>query len=331
MTLFRIIPASAVLALVVGLVANRVADETLALQTSALTISVTLMLASAYVIVGVLWGKREVKDSERLSPIHDSFKEWLATATLLFAYLFVSLFLLLILLSPDPEFSVTIIGTGVLIATIAFLAIFTRYTAMSFSADMRELIRESKSSNESLVTSFLEGISQLAQGFSENLSAVIKVLEKERIEEREALMKMAEDARRRREEEERLRMMPRLGIKLRYRGLLFHSLIVDVFNRGLSGQSLEVSLTPIGKKSILIPGGDLGAQQRKSFDFGDVSRFPLGADLRVLCAVADLKGRKYTFKADFHYKRTLGPLGLATKSITITPQKYVFPDGRLEE
>ncbi len=129
------------------------------------------------------------------------------------------------------------------------------------------------------------------------------------------------------EAEARRRMMPALGLRLRVSsaGLFWHHVFVDVVNRGMTGHALEVLLFVDGEAPMRLPGGTLGAQQHRAFDFGDVSGFPLRATLRVVCRIADNVARPYVFEATFQYGRTLG-FWNQTKSTWVMPPHLVWPD-----
>jgi len=152
-------------------------------------------------------------------------------------------------------------------------------------------------------------------------------VQRETAETRVKLEEERVEARRQEEAAARLRMMPRLGIRVRVSsgGLFVHHVFVDVANGGMTGQDLEVNLFVDEAAPFRQLGGTLSAQGRTTLDFGDVSLFPLEASIRVMARVADVAARPYAFHADFHYTRTIGFWG-QTKSARVEPSDFASPE-----
>lgn len=147
--------------------------------------------------------------------------------------------------------------------------------------------------------------------------------QKETDRERKELEQRREVAQQQVQELERLRMLPRLGVRLAVEGVIFHHVNVDIINIGMSSKSLEVTLDTSDGRSQVRLGGDLNSQQQKRFDFGDVARFPNSTQFTVRCSILDAVGRMYGFQSIFEYTRVVGWLGNTT-SISVQPNDYVF-------
>jgi len=295
---------------------------------------------------------------------------WLVSAGLLAGLAFLGIVLVLVLVSAGPEVFVPVVEIGLLAVTIGFLALFTRYTARSFSIDVSQLGETYREASDRATRSYVASTQDLTQayeqstsrllakmdeqgerqakilaGLTEVLSKVLEAMERQvqlakqtqeleqkivelRDEEKragEAREAQREEARVRREEDERLRMLPRLGLRLVVEGVLIHHVKVRVWNRGMSGQNLEVEVAPEGESPRVHPGRSIGAQDIIAFDFGDVTGFPHRTRMSVACRVADAVGRRYRYDTRFEYTRQTGWFDVTTGWV-ISPAEFIFPE-----
>ncbi len=307
---------------------------------------------------------------------HERFK--LVTLSILFVVLcapFV-VFLALMVIGIGLEIVIGIAETVVLVVTIAILLICSRYAAESFTADVTQLIRETRASSESLTMSYQATGAQLIEDLDTSMNKIVEKLEeqaesqvsvlsdlasavkevadvlkeeKKLVEESRLLQERAvslqeemaaetkliakkrEQARHEREEQERLRMMPKLMLRMYHTGIIFHHLKVQILNIGMPGYNLEMVFFPNTPSRFQISTESTMSQERKSWDIGDAKDYPSGTRFKISTTVADARGRRYLFRAEFRYVRIAGPLLDITRSIRFEPSGFIQPKPHLLE
>ena len=110
---------------------------------------------------------------------HERFK--LVTFSILFVILCVPfvVFLALAIFGVGMEIIIGLAEAVVLVVTIAILLICSRYTAESFTADVTQLIRETRASGESLIESYQATGAQLVEDFDTNMNKILEKLEEQ--------------------------------------------------------------------------------------------------------------------------------------------------------
>jgi hypothetical protein len=115
---------------------------------------------------------------------------------------------------------------------------------------------------------------------------------------------------------------PIIWVRLRIQGILNHKLMVDIYNDGFDGVGLEVEVS-VARDQSSFTAAKLPSKTRQSFEVGDLTRFPLMAQIFVGAALRDVDGRLHKFGAGhYNYAREAGWLDW-TKRVSISLRGWV--------
>lgn len=128
----------------------------------------------------------------QLHPIHSQFKVSLVAYGFLAVMGFTALVISLSLLLPGYGVLFPSVEIGLLAITIAFLALFARYNAMSLSVEMTRLQEESRSSAKNLGDNFITATKELTETYNKNTSDLISNLESQSERQARLLAGMAD-------------------------------------------------------------------------------------------------------------------------------------------
>jgi hypothetical protein len=371
--MFRILPvgitASVILGVIIWLlgVFNLLSgSERFALIVAEISSLLTVSVAALYVSLRSLkrWFRRP--SVSETNTHHERFRLVMNGAIFVTICSVVATLLALVILGLDMQTIIEIAGAVVLLATIAVLAICSRYTGVSFSTDFSRLIEELQASSESMVRSYqsmgeqlstelhnsmtevsqrlqeqgerqassMESLTRAIDGLAEKYEDVareaedMRRIQEEAAEEaREARRKEEErvEAQKEREEQERIRIMPRPRVGMSWTGTIFHHLVVQVFNDGMPGYNLRVTIQVREQRPFTVSAPSIRSQELKTWDIGDVSGYYTSERFSMTVRLSDARGREYTFRQEFEYRRELSGFWRRTLGIAFTPSGLTRP------
>lgn len=177
--ILRILPIGIIVSLISWFLGTFAGLQELAWTIAESLLLLTFLIGAFYVSSRCLWKWFRRPAISEASVHHDVFK--LVTGSALFVTFsaLVIVFLALFVLGVDLNTIVEVAGAVVLLVTIAVLLICSRYAAVSFSADVAQLIREIRASGESLAKSYESVAGQLVRDLDANMNRVLDELEKQ--------------------------------------------------------------------------------------------------------------------------------------------------------
>lgn len=115
---------------------------------------------------------------------------------------------------------------------------------------------------------------------------------------------------------------PAVVVRIRFEGIIFHKIFLDVFNDGFDGVGLEAAVQ-IGPGVFRFTSATLGSKATRSFEVTDVTRVPAEAQILVRVGLRDVDANPYLFLVGpFRYVRDVGWLN-RTKSLFVDPSSWV--------
>lgn len=344
-------------------------------RTTSAFLSLALLATAAKVAYD--WHKSESATSRLrdMNPVHEEFKNWLIRVLMIAIFVVAAVILILFSLGLSRDLLIISAEIGVLMVTIAFIVLCSKYSATSLTVDVDQLVREFRASNESLMNVYQKAFDGLTVTFNDNTTKLLSKLDEQGLKQstilgelatvmkdvadalteqkalQEETKRIAEEAledqkrtaegkaelerererqRIEREEQDRLMIMPKLGLRMYSTGIVFHKVHLEVVNAGMSGENLEVvvrgdNVAPNRRRFGIIVG-----QGRKPWELGDVKGFPHQTRFQISAIVSDSKGRRYQFDATFGYERTVGWFDV-TQLVTISPEQFLWPEPVLVE
>jgi hypothetical protein len=373
--IFRIIPIGFAISLFLGLALWALGrgevipgSERFALSLGALSLLVTISAAALFVSSRALgkWFRRPSPSETNL--YHERFRLVMNNALFVTLCILVVTFLALAVFGVAAEMIVEIAGAVILLFTIAVLVICSRYTAVSFGADLSQVIKELRASTEMTMSSYqamaeqlsrdvhsgmielsdglqrqgerqasaIEGLSRAMESLAERYAEAAQITEdvrqiqEEAAEEARQREEEEQAARERREEQERIRMMPRLLLGMSHAGVVFHHLNVRVANQGMPGFNLRVAILVNDRSRRPVSATSIASQEPKTWNIGDVGEFPVTAQFIIVARVSDAAGRTYSFQQEFQYRRRVSGILGRTVGVSFLPAGLIAPRPVLE-
>ncbi len=166
---------SAILAYVVGSYYPEIKFE----QSFAAFLSIAFLAASTEVAYD--WYKSESlrKPMDETNPVHKEFRLWIIRVLLIAIYMVTAGILILFSLGLRRDLLIVSAEIGVLMVTIAFIILCSKYSATSLTVDVNQLIREFRASNESLTNIYQKASDELTGTFNSNTTKLLSKLDEQ--------------------------------------------------------------------------------------------------------------------------------------------------------
>jgi hypothetical protein len=116
---------------------------------------------------------------------------------------------------------------------------------------------------------------------------------------------------------------PSLVVRIRFEGLVFHNIVLDVFNDGFDGIGLDGTVL-VGQAQFHFKASKLSSKDTRPFSITDVGKLPTHSQIVIRLSVRDVDANAYNLTAGpFNYARETGILG-RTKRLRIDPPTWVL-------
>lgn len=124
------------------------------------------------------------------------------------------------------------------------------------------------------------------------------------------------------------RLRPRIALRIRVAGVLFHHVWLDLYDAASQAVGVVAEIRG-GTSEVTLNIGNLPSRLPRAVDIGDVTNFPTDGVLHVMLIYSDLAGRQYRARHAFQFVRYLTAIN-TTAGWDVTPSGWARAESVLD-